>query len=306
MNETELPEFRAESGSDEAKPPAATSAQTRETFTKLSARGYMQLRHVLVQLPTGKERGSTVGRMVSARQHRALLLYLLILTCWPWLKDRSLPLPADAWLRALTAKNGLTWSNSTLSRALADLETAGLIEERQRVGRLVRIVPRREDGTGEYTAPEGRTDRFNTYFTLPDSFWNDELFAKLHLPGLAMLLVIAKETNKDPEMYIPHELGQAWYGLRPGVVKDGIKELRDLEMLNERTEWKTAPLSAIGIAPRIWYSLRADFSQEARQLIRETAQAERRERLRSRSRATARDTQQRFGEGGTSEQARTA
>jgi DNA-binding transcriptional ArsR family regulator len=288
MNETEQPDAEPESEGVVPEVPVATPAQTRSTFTKLSARGYTQLRHILVQLPDGKERGSTVGKMVGGRKHRALLLYVLILTCWPWLKDRKFPLPADAWLRALASKDGLTWSNSTLSRALADLQEMGLIE-RQRVGRSVRIVPRREDGGDAYTAPEGRTDRYNTYFTLPDSFWNDELFAKLNLPGLAMLLVIAKETSKEPEMYIPHEYGQAWYGLKPGTIKNGIKELRDLEMLNERMEWRTAPLSAIGRAPRIWYSLRADFSQEARQLVRETSQAERLNRLKSRSKAAAMD-----------------
>jgi hypothetical protein len=264
-------------------PEPATSAETRASFTKISARGYTQLRHVLVQLPDGKERGSTVGRMVSRRRHRALLLYLLILTCWPWLKDRTVPLSAQVWLRALTAKNALTWSNSTLSRALGDLEQMELIEPRERVGRAVRIVPRREDGGAEYTAPEGRTDRYNTYFTLPDSFWNDEIFAKLSLPGLAMLLVIAKETSKNSEMYVPHELGSPWYGLKPGTVKNGIDELRRLEMLNERTEWRKAPLSAIGHAPRIWYSLRADYSQEARKYVQDASKADRENRLKSRA-----------------------
>lgn len=283
MNETE--ESETDSGQEGAE--FSTPAETRASFTKVSARGYTKLRHVLVQIPDGQERGSTVGRMVSKRMHRALLLYLLILTCWPWLKDRRVPLPAEAWLRALTAQNALTWSNSTLSRALSDLEQLNLIEKRERVGRAVRITPRREDGQDIYTAPEGLADRYNTYFTLPDSFWKDEIFAKLSLPGLAMLLVIAKETSKNAEMYVPYEQGQAWYGLKPKTVQNGITELKELEMLTIRTEWKKAPFSAIGRAPRQWYSLRADYSQEARKYVQDKSKTERAERLASRTSSSA-------------------
>lgn len=282
MTETDEPEIDPEM----VDAAAATPSETRAAFTKISARGYTKLRHILVQLPDGQDRGSTVGRMVSKRKHRALLLYLLLLTCWPWLKDRSTPLPAQAWIRALTAtdaKNALTWSNSTLSRALADLEELGLIEKRERVGRAVRICPRREDGQDAYTVPEGRTDRYNTYFTLPDSFWNDELFAKLSLPGLSMLLAIAKETSKSPEMYVPHEQGEAWYGLKPKTVQNGIAELRKLGMLNIRKEWRKAPLSAIGIAPRHWYRLEADYSQEARKYVQDKSRTERAARLATRT-----------------------
>lgn len=258
----------------------ATPAETREKMTKVSGRGYVQLRHILVQLPDDeKERGSTVGMLASGKQHRALLLYLLILTCWPWLEVRNKPLSADTWLRALKSRTGPTFSASTLSRALKTLEDNGLIEKRVRVGHRVRIVPRREDHQESYSAPAGRTDRRNAYFTLPDSFWNEELFAELKLPGLAMLLVIAKETNQRAEMYMTHADGLPWYGLKAGMVKDGLTELRELGLLEERDEWTKAPLSAIGRTRRKYYRLTGEYSQESRQLARDAAKTERAARL---------------------------
>ncbi|PFG44960.1 hypothetical protein ATJ97_0237 [Georgenia soli] len=168
---------------------------------RLVPRDYFQLRGVLVQLPKGNgaDRSSTLARMVTGRRHRALLLYLLLLTCWPWLESRREPLPATAWVRALTAtdRGAPTWSPSTLSRVWAELEELGLIEKREREGRAVRVRPRREDGREAYDAPGGRRDLMNTYFVLPLDFWRDETFAKLTLPGLAMLLIIAKETNPN-------------------------------------------------------------------------------------------------------------
>ena len=258
----------------------ATPAETRAMMTKVSARGYLQLRHIIVQLPDDEEeRGSTVGKLASGKYHRALLVYLLILTCWPWLENRTKPLPATTLLRALKSRKGPTFSASTLSRALKTLEDKELIEKRVRVGHRVLIVPRREDGKEIYSPPAGRKDRRNAYFTLPDSFWNEETFAELKLPGLAMLLIIAKETNKKSEMYMTHADGLPWYGLKEGMVKDGLKELRELGLLGERDEWTKAPLSDIGRTRRKYYWLEGEYSQESRERARGTAEKERTARL---------------------------
>jgi hypothetical protein len=262
----------------------ATPQETREQFTRLAGRGYLKLRHVLVQLPDDRdERASTVGTMMNQRKHRALLLYLLILTSWPWLSRNKVPLAAAVWVRALTgpydAKNAPTWSASTLSRALGDLETLELIEKRDRVKRRSHIIPRREDGADAYTIPDGLNDRYNTYFTLPDSFWNTGLFAKLSFPGLVMLLIVAKETSQKAEMYIPHEKGPDWYGISPGTVKNGINNLRKLDLLDEREEWRKAPLSPTGLTQRIWYSLKGEFGHGAREQQRNTAKTERSQRI---------------------------
>lgn len=258
---------------------SATPEDTRREMTRLAARGYVQLRHVLVQKPEGDRRGSTLGTVVHMRKHRALVLYLLLLTCWPWLEKNHEPLAAGTWIRALTAKGGLTWSPSTLSRAWADLEELGLIEERTREGRSVRVTPRREDGGAPYEAPGGRTDWANAYFVVPDGLWKDEYFAKLRLPGLAMLLVIAKETNKKSEMYLPYSKADEWYGLSPKTVQNGLKELDKLGLLHKREEYVKAPLSKTGMTIRTWYSLTGDFGGDARASLQKRARSERSKRL---------------------------
>lgn len=269
----------------EAAAEEITSAETRAEITRLSARGYVALRHVLVQKPraeisSDEELGSTVGEAVHERRHRALLLYLLVLTAWPWLTENRRPLPGAAWIRALTAPGALTWSPSTLSRAWGDLAEMGLVEvERKREGRARRVIPRREDGQGLYDPPAGRRDRQNMYFVLPDTFWLEEVFAKLSLPGLAMLLIIAKETNNKNEMYLPYSYGPQWYGLSPKSVQNGIKDLEKHGLVNIRHQTFKAPLSATGSSTRIWYSLTGAFTHDARSALRKTARGERTRRL---------------------------
>lgn len=256
---------------------------TRTEMLRLSARGYSVLRRLLVQLPDEKldERGSTLGRMVTERRHRALQLYLLLLTCWPWLGTRKQPLPAAVWIRALTSSDSKapTWSASTLSRAWKDLEELQLLEKRAREARAVRVVPRREDGKEAYEPPAGRRSREHLYFVLPDAFWKDELFAKLTLPGLAMLLIIAKETNSAKEMYLPLHMAQEWYGISAKTAQNGLNNLKEHGLLHVRKEPIKAPLSKTGWTTRYWYSLIGDYGTDARTALRKKARTERKARV---------------------------
>ena len=114
-----------------AERPEDSPDVTRREMTKLSARGYVTLRNILVQLPDDRtDRTSTVGWAMSKRKRRELVLYLLLLTCWPWLQNRDEPLSCDRWLRALEAEGptALTWSPSSLSRAWGSLERQGLVK----------------------------------------------------------------------------------------------------------------------------------------------------------------------------------
>ncbi|MFE6965655.1 hypothetical protein ACFVAJ_11090 [Agromyces sp. NPDC057679] len=263
-----------------AQPAAATPAETRAELTRLSARGYTQLRHVLVQLPDrDKPRASTLAVMLHERKHRPLLLYIMLLTCWPWLKDRREPLEGAVWIRALTAKGGPTWSSSTLSRAWAELEQLGLVTKGKREKRLIRPVPRREDGGADYEMPGGRQDRWNAYFSLPDEFWNEELFAKLSLPALVMLLVVAKETNKKDEVWLTYDNVDEWYGIKPKSAQKGLTELQALGILSRRAEVVKAPLASHGRTVRMWYSLVGPYGHQARAAKQTLAKNERRKRL---------------------------
>ncbi|NQX34735.1 ArsR family transcriptional regulator [Herbiconiux sp. VKM Ac-2851] len=240
-------------------------------MTRLSARGYTQIRHILVQLPDRDlPRPSTIATMMSTRKHRALLLYILLLTCWPWLEKQWTPLQASVWIRALTAKGAPTWSASTLSRAWADLIELGLVEK-DRENRLIRIVPRREDGGGAYEPPGGRRDRWNAYFALPDAFWKKEIFAQLSLPGLVMLLVVAKETSNQDEFWLTYENAEPWYGIKPKSAQNGLDELRQLGLVHRRRQKIKAPLSPLGHTIRTYYSLTGDFGHQSRKALQKRA-----------------------------------
>lgn len=269
------PDGVAETGSKSPVP--ATPDETRREITRLSARGYVAIRQVFVQQD---KTAAKLAEFVTGRKHRALLLYLMILTTAPWLGKLERPLGAAVWRRALDAPGtrGPTWSASSLSRAFADLEGLGLLEPGARKGRRRAVEPRREDGRGTWTPAHG-TGPDELYFTLPDEFWLDNTFAKLRLPGLAMLLIIAKETNKRPEMYLPFQRAPMWYGLSEKTARNGIRELTELKLLEKRSEYLKMGLSDIGWVERIWYSLTGEYGQLAREKRRETARTEREQRL---------------------------
>ena len=142
------------------------------------------------------------------------------------------------------------------------------------------IVPRREDGDAPYDAPAGRTDRWNSYFVLPDAYWNEDIFAKLTLPGLAMLLVVAKETSSKKEMYLPYSKAPDWYGISPKSAQNGLADLAKHGLLHKREEKISAPLSPTGMTTRVWYSLTGDFGNQSRAALRRQAKKARKVRMR--------------------------
>jgi hypothetical protein len=178
------------------------------------------------------------------------------------------------WVRALTTTTGLTWSPSTLSRAWTELQADGLIT-RRREHRLVRVEPRREDARADYAPPRGASDRWNTYFVLPDDFWHEETFGELSFPALAMLLIIAGETSKKAEVDFAYDWAPDRYGLSPKSAQKGIKELEGRGLLHRREEWIPAPLSATGYTTRTHYSLTGPYGHKAREALKKKARTER-------------------------------
>lgn len=253
---------------------SASPEDTRADFARAAARGYTVLRAILAQLPDGAERGSTVGWAVNHRAHRPLVLYLLLLQVWPWLKDEPEPMSADVWVRALRYDDdskALTWSTTTLSRAWRVLEAAGLIT-RTRRGLAMWVAPRREDGDADYTTPGGaKKNRYEAYFTVPDCFWREGHFATLGLPALAMLLITLRETNKETEFYLPYDKGSDWYGISPKTVEKGFLELDELGLIYRRFQKIKAPRSKSGQTTRIWYRATGEYSTEQRKHAREQA-----------------------------------
>lgn len=253
----------------------ATFAESREEILRLSGRGYATPRHILVQLPdSAPSRPSTLGRLVHQRKHRALVLYLLLLTVWPFLENRDQPLEGKVWARLLSTEKGRRWTPSEVSDAWADLEKAGLIS-RAREGRRLRVTPRREDGATEWTRPGGtKGDWYETFFVLPGTFWRSEHFATLSLAALAVLLIVAKETSNQSERWLTYDKAQDWYGISPSTMQKGTKELEDLGLLQRRPQTIKAPLSPTGSTTRWWYSLTGDYSYIARRASQARAKKE--------------------------------
>ncbi|WP_447925103.1 hypothetical protein [Georgenia muralis] len=137
----------------------------------------------------------------------------------------------------------------------------------------------------------------NTYFVLPHDFWRAEIFAKLTLPGLAMLLVIAKETNQKSEMYMPYGQAPAWYRISPKTAQNGIKDLTRHGLVYVREERIKAPLSSTGYTTRVWYSLTGAYGTETRKALR--AKASKARKRRATTPAPARKRLKRATGGGT-------
>ena len=262
-------------------PDVATPAETREDLIAKSGAGYTLVRHVFCQLQDedGTSVPGVLGQMVTGRKRRALQLYLLLLTVWPWLSAQERPLPAAVWARALTTDKGRLWSTTNVSDTWRDLEDLGLVN-RRRLARGVVVTPRREDTRAAYARPAGtKKDRTETYFTLPPDFWTDCWFEELSLPALAMLLIVAARTSKDDEAWLTNKDAAQWYGLSPRSVEGGLKELVDVGLVTERIEWIKAPLSAIGATKRHYYALNGSFSTDSRRAMQSKARAERASRL---------------------------
>lgn len=263
-----------EADSDSAVPiPPMSADDTRKELLSRGRRRYARIRFILVQMPDpDKDRVSIVGTLTRERHHRALVLYLLLLTWWPWLHDRRAPLDSEVWLRALTvegddAAKALTWSPSTLSRTWGELEKYGLVQ-RKREGRLTRITPCREDGKdakSAYTAPAGeKKDWLNAYFTLPDEFWTEQHFATLSPSALAVLLIVLKETTRKPDVELPREKMPSWYGISGKTVTNGIKELVGAELMVERVDLEADPAAKFGFTRHFYYGLTGPFSTQER------------------------------------------
>ncbi|PCN48961.1 transcriptional regulator [Curtobacterium sp. 'Ferrero'] len=256
------------------------AAEDRVEAAARVRRGYLQIRASFVQKAFGDDRASTLATLVQARQPRALLLYLMLLYVWPWLKDENEPLEATAWMNLLHSRlsvddrdaQSLTWSESTLSRTWRYLEKQQLVTKTRGKRSRLLVKPLREDRSGAYEAPSGEKENWDeVYFTIPDRFWLGEDFARLSTPGLAMLLVIAKETNRKKEFRATFDQFAAWYGFSRSTVAAGISELRDAGMLVERIEWIDARLSKIRKTKEVHYSLAGPYSTAARNTAKRNA-----------------------------------
>jgi DNA-binding transcriptional ArsR family regulator len=194
--------------------------------------------------------------IVTAGDHRALLLYLLLVTkasADPW--DATLPSPV--WARALgiplpTSKT----ARSTVSKAWMRLERHGLVR-RERANRMAKVFLLDESGSGAaYDSPA------TNYFRVPFALWlrgpdpGTRWYQELSLPELAVLLIARSLRGGFP---LPVEKGPEWYGVSADTVGRGLAGLRSRGLLEMTERFEPAPLSATGYRTERTYALLGDF-----------------------------------------------
>lgn len=277
-----------------AAPPSDVTAgpsQTREHLTKVAARGYTVIRNSFVQERRGgKWVGSSLGRLVKARQPRALRAYLMLLMSWSALDRRPVPLEAAVWARALSPDPPAPpWPASAMSRVWATLaEPPHRLIAKERKARLVRLAPRKENGRAPYTRPrpDESANPGEKFFVLPDAFWLEGWHQELRLPGVAMLLILLQGTTGRDEAWMSPEHAEEWYGIAEKTMRNGLEELRAAGLMVERREWVTEPLSPIGKTQRLYCSLTGPFSRQERQRLQAAATRATKKRVAQKNRRT--------------------
>lgn len=255
---------------DDPESVVASESGTRSIYLARGKSGYAKIRHALVQVRDPEKSGSqpsTLGDMT--RKHRALVLYLALLSNWKWLRKAEDPLPAASWIRFLRSQQpgALTWTEQTLSQSWGALEKMSLVE-RTAVGRLKLVMPRREDASGPYVAPDGNAD---SYFILPDAFWLEEYHATLSWPALAVLLILLKETGQTPETELPVNRAQRYYGISRTSAENGLADLRKLGLLTSRDGWIQDVNAGRGRRATSMHQLEKEFSTASRAKLRAAA-----------------------------------
>ena len=221
-------------------------------MTALAGRGFTVVRDGFVQVPRrGKWVGSSLGRLVQARRHRALLAYLLLLLVRQQLDRRPKPLEAKVWARALSPDPpSAPWPETSMTPVWAMLEQPPhRLVAKERQARLVKVTPRKENGLGPYIRPrpdQELSDVGERHFILPDAFWLDGWHHRLSMPGVAVLLILLAGTTVRNEAWLSPERADEWYGISAKTMFNGLEDLRKQVLLTARAEWVPVELSGIG------------------------------------------------------------
>src|ERR1035437_504148 len=243
--------------------PVATAEDTVDDIVRRSGRtgrGFPVRRPFLQQLD---EKGELVpgplAGLVAAGDHRALLLYLLLLTkasAIPW----NAALPAAVWARAIgidlpTSKT----ATSTISKIWLRLERRHLVA-RSRFKRMADITLLCEDGSGlPYTSPGGAGE---SYLQIPMLLWTagpehgGRWYRTLSLPEVAVMLIARSHGDA---FRLPFEEGPRWYGISADTIARGVKGLRLHGLLATEKTFKKAPLSPVGYTAEHRYTLHPPF-----------------------------------------------
>jgi hypothetical protein len=244
--------------------PIVTGKDAREELLRRATRLTVPLRKTFVQaLPGGKSRRGPLQTFVGNGDLRGLRAYLMVVAATSASNEDgwSTTLDSLVWARLLDAEETATQA----AARTAAWRTLGRLQERQLIGRVrsarsnrdITVTLRREDGLGDpYTHPAaGSTvEPADRYLRLPITFWMRGFDTQLTMPGLAMLLTLARE---KPWSAFPAERMPDWYGWSADTTERGLHDLLALDLAERRESYRRTPLSPIGSTLTYQYRLKS-------------------------------------------------
>ncbi|MEU4878307.1 hypothetical protein [Streptomyces sp. NPDC021608] len=231
----------------------ATGRDTRTAVLKRSIRANVPLRKTFVQAPRGAvSRHGPLKEFVTGRDLRGLKAYLMIVAaCSNGTSGWSTTHDSAVWARMMDIFETATDQSARTGawRTLRRLEKRRLITC-HRASTKITVTLLREDGSGQpYDRPRGDTEE-DRFLQIPTTFWTKGYDEALDLPGLALLLVVAREKNWST---FPADKAPKWYGWSPDTHERGLKKLLELGLVERREEYKKAPLSPLGMTMAYQY-----------------------------------------------------
>ncbi|MDG6108814.1 hypothetical protein Daura_06135 [Dactylosporangium aurantiacum] len=231
------------------KPATPTGPQTRAALLQRAGRKAVPLRKVFVQLPQGSPspRHGMLAPFATAGDLRGMRAYLMVLAASSGQGEggRTTELDSLVWARLfdvhLHAEDSA--ARTAAWRTLLRLQTKQLLTcTRTRGSRRISVTLLREDGSGApYTRP-GVTDK-DAYLQLPLAFWLKGFDGKMTMPSLAMLLTVCSARSWED---YPAERMPDWYGWSADTTERGLKTLLELNLIERRPRFKSAPLTPTG------------------------------------------------------------
>jgi hypothetical protein len=245
--------------------PVVTGRDARADLLARAVRPTVPLRKTFVQAGRGGEsRRGPLQTFVSNGDLRGLRAYLIVVAATSASNEDgwSTTLDSLVWARLLDAEESAA---TPAGARTAAWRTLGRLQDRQlicrarspRSNRDIAVTLLREDGSGKsYTHPASGVpdDPADWYFRLPVTFWRKGLDAELTMPGLAMLLTVARE---KPWSAFPAERMPDWYGWSADTTERGLRELVDLDLAEQREAYRRTPLSPVGYTITNQYRLKS-------------------------------------------------
>jgi hypothetical protein len=246
-----------------ATPPPLERQERIELLLAGTLRRIVPIRRVFVQQGRGSAtRPGALASFLTTHDERGLEAYLLIHAMASADEPWNCRLPSQAWVGALGLADhaAIDSAKTAVSKTMRRLEKRNLII-RARSKRLSEVILLREDGSG---GPYERRDLHRAedrWLQLPHAYWLEGHYRTLHLPAKVMLLIALSLQDRFP---LPFDRARAWYGVSPDSAEEGLRELRQNQLLHAERRWFKTGRSDTGWAPQLRYTLQGSFSEAER------------------------------------------